>query len=210
MTALRPRRGRRKSTWRQVRASRGPVVKKTRARAGGRLHKTRRRVTQESVDQMADLRRQGFTFREIGNRVGCSERTARRYAGRVTPKIEVPGPATIEDADVLRQRLGDRFGEAVHLCWSKCPSVLFVDEAIRQFRAELAVMDVKTLRLLDRDQRMLNQIFRQVVEPLARSYLSFQDAADFLQQVDPETPRFWRPGQLSEEPDGTGGVVGPV
>lgn len=51
---------------------------------------TRRRVTQEKVDQMAHLRRQGLTFADIGARLGCSERTARRYAGRVEPRLQLP------------------------------------------------------------------------------------------------------------------------
>lgn len=46
---------------------------------------TRRRITQETIDQIGDLRRQGHTFAEIGARLGYSERTARRYVGNAEP-----------------------------------------------------------------------------------------------------------------------------
>ena len=51
---------------------------------------TRHRVTQGMVNRMAELRRQGLTFQEIGARVGCSERTARRKVGQVEPQINLP------------------------------------------------------------------------------------------------------------------------
>ena len=69
------------------------TTKKTRHRPKGTIAVSgaaRRRVTQESIDQMAVLRRQGLPFEEIGARVGCSERTARRYAGRVQPQLHLP------------------------------------------------------------------------------------------------------------------------
>ena len=53
-------------------------MKKQRSRSGlthCASKSTRRRVTQEMIDQMAELRRQGLSFAEIGARVGCSDRT---------------------------------------------------------------------------------------------------------------------------------------
>ena len=76
---------------------------------------SRRRVNQESVDEMAELRRQGLTFKDIGLRAGCSERTARRYAGMVEPRIQLPGTAAEpqhKEAAVLRDELSRWHSEA--------------------------------------------------------------------------------------------------
>ncbi len=56
---------------------------------------------------MTALRRQGFTFKEIGTRIGCSDRTARRYAGRVQPQLRLPGAEENVEADprALREHI---------------------------------------------------------------------------------------------------------
>ena len=81
------------------------------------LEASRHRVNQEMVDQMADLRRQGLTFKEIGAHLACSERTARRYAGQVEPQIQLP-PATPEpeadDPRRLRERLARWFSNFLY------------------------------------------------------------------------------------------------
>jgi hypothetical protein len=69
-----------------------------------------RRVTQETIDEMAALRRQGLPFEQVGARVGCSERTARRYVGHVEPELSLPPsktePNTEDPQERIRRNLG--------------------------------------------------------------------------------------------------------
>ena len=39
---------------------------------------------------MAELRREGLGFAEVGARRGFSERTARRFVGKVEPRLTLP------------------------------------------------------------------------------------------------------------------------
>jgi hypothetical protein len=84
-------------------------------RSGGRPE--RRRVTQETIDEMAALRRQGLPFEQVGVRVGCSERTARRYVGHVEPELSLPPSKTEPNAQDPRQlcaRLLSEFLDALY------------------------------------------------------------------------------------------------
>ncbi len=117
----------------------------------------RRRVTQDSIDEMTALRRQGVTFRDIGARLGCSERTARRFVGQVLPQLHVPRatPELETDPRALRERLlsefiellyADRRLRSVTVTWHRVndssnraeyggpPSILFLSEAERLLR----------------------------------------------------------------------------
>ena len=47
-----------------------------------------RRVNQDMVDQMVELRQKGFTSKDIAGQVGVSERTVKRYVSGVTPSLQ--------------------------------------------------------------------------------------------------------------------------
>src|ERR1700675_394182 len=120
----------------------------------------RRRVTQEAIDEMAELRLQGLTFADIGARLGCSERTARRFAGKVKPRLHLPqgNPEPEVDPPALRERFASEFLEILHgderlrsltlrrqkvdeatekAIWGGPPSILFLSEAERLIRERL-------------------------------------------------------------------------
>jgi hypothetical protein len=140
--------------------------------AGSALEASRRRVNQETVDQMAELRRQGLTFKEIGARLACSERTVRRYAGRVEPQIELP-PATAapeaQDPRYLRETLARWFSDFLY-AFDKHPrpreSVRFMAEANRMIRERLDTLDPLTLGLLDKDEGLRHRFLKETVGKL--------------------------------------------
>ena len=135
---------------------------------------TRHRVTQGMVNRMAELRRQGLTFQEIGARVGCSERTARRKVGQVEPQVKLPPnrPEPERDPDVLRERLARIFAAHLQKGWERWPSARFVAEANRQFQERLAEMDPQTLHLVSVDARVRSKLFLEVAGPLYRDFVS--------------------------------------
>lgn len=134
----------------------------------------RRRVTQGMVDRMAELRRQGLTFQEVGARVGCSEKTASRKVGQVEPQVKLPQnrPEPERDPDVLRERLARIFAAHLQKGWERWPSARFVAEANRQFQERLAEMDPQTLHLVSVDGRVRSELFLEVAGPLYRDFVS--------------------------------------
>lgn len=153
--------------------SRNTRTQRTRLGAPATAHEaSRRRVNQETVDQMATLRRQGLTFKEIGTRLGCSERTARRYAGRVEPRIELP-PATPDpetlDPRHLRESLGRWFSDFLY-AFGNHPrpreSVRFMAEANRMIGERLETLDPLTLGLLDKDVGLRHRFLKETVGKL--------------------------------------------
>lgn len=137
---------------------------------------TRHRVTQETVDQMAALRRQGLTFKEIGRRVGSSERTARRYAGRVQPQLQLP-PANlepeVEDPHQMRERLARWFSDFLYkLNDHPRPreSVTFLAEATRMLRERLDATDPLTMELMVKDVELRKRFVLEVVGRLYSDY----------------------------------------
>src|SRR2546427_12623606 len=79
----------------------------------------RGRVSQEDIDAMAELRRQGLGFAEVGARRGFSEKTARRFVGKVEPRLKLPqGDAEPEcDPRALHERFAQAFLEIQY--WDK-------------------------------------------------------------------------------------------
>lgn len=140
-----------------------------RPRAGG---VTRRRVTQEMINQMTELRRQGVTHKEIGERLGCSERTSRRCVGKVEPQLRLPGPDSepeVGDPRQVREELARWFSEAVYN--AQChprprESVAFLAESNRLILDRLADMDHLTSALLHRDPELRRRFLREVLGPL--------------------------------------------
>lgn len=193
-------------------------------RAGG-AHRAdrsiRRRVTQETIDEMATLRRQGLTFKEIGARVGCSERTARRYVANVRPQLHLPQatPELETDPRALREQLLSEFIDklyrdtrlrAVTVTWHRVddctteaeyggpPSILLLSEAERLLRERLESIGNLALKLLARDVRSKRRFMREVVGPLCWDYIGWHQFGQNLGFCD--TGEDWRPP--SERPPG--------
>ena len=178
----------------------------------------RRRVTQETIDQMAALRRQGLTFAEIGTRVDRSERTARRFVGHVEPELCLPpskAKPNAEDPRQLRVRLLSEFLDALYrdkhlrsltVVWQKVdettkeaiwggpPSILFLNEAERLIRERLDELGPLALTFLARDKRSKCRFVREVVGHLYWDYAHWHQ---FSQNFG-ETGEDWRP--LRERP----------
>jgi len=163
-------------------------------RSGANGHSAgRRRVTQETVDKMAELRRLGLTFRAIGARLGCSERTARRYAGNVEPRIEAAARRPSLDPEVLREQLTEHFAKAAWSGWKRWPSTDFVNEVNRRVEERLAAMRPGTLQLLAEDPRMRGQLFAQIVVPLYRDFRTYKEVEELMGQFPDTAPLFWLP-----------------
>jgi hypothetical protein len=154
---------------------------------------------------MAELRRQGLTFKEIGARLGCSERTARRYAGGVEPQIQLP-PAKpkpeAEDPRQLRERLARCFSDFLYRL-EEYPqprmSVRFMSEATRLIRDRLAEMDLLTLELVSKDRKMKDRFLKEVVRPLYADFRRYIQFDTGIGGVMPEaSAATWRP--LRERP----------
>ena len=177
---------------------------------------TRRRTNQETIDEMAALRRQGVSFREIGAQLGCSERTARRYVGRVLPQLHLPqaSPALETDPRALRDRLLSEFIDLLYaeprlrsltVMWHRVddstseaeyggpPSILFLSEAERLLQERLDSIGLLALRLLAKDRRSKLRFMREVVGFLYWDYVGWHQFAQNFGSGDLETGEDWRP-----------------
>ena len=161
---------------------------------------TRHRITQETVDEMAALRRQGLTFKEIGQRVGSSERTARRYAGRVQPQLQLP-PANlepeVEDQHQMRERLARWFSDFLYK-QNGDPrpreSVTFLAEATRMIRERLDAIDPLTMELMAKDGELRKRFVLEVVGELFSDYkLLVHMDTEFGQMSPSLAAAKWRP-----------------
>ena len=173
---------------------------------------TRRRVTQETIDQMADLRRQGLTHKEIGERTGCSERTSRRYVGNVEPQLQLPqrNPEPETNPRALRERFAAEFLEILYAdkelrsftvvwhkldadsaeaIWGGPPSILFLSEAERLIRERLDGLGDLALRLMARDRRSQDRFLRETVGWLYQDYTAWHQ----FRQNFGKTGEDWRP-----------------
>ena len=189
----------------------------------------RRRASQETIDDMAALRRRGLTFQEIGARVGCSERTARRYAGKVLPQLHVPGTTPQLDTDPRKQReqLVTQFMQCLHddkrlqsltRVWKQVdadtilyvyggpPSILFLSEAGRLLRERLESLGMIALRMLAENRQSQRRFVREVVGNLYWDYVTWHQ---FRDNFDPEGAKEdWRPsGERPPIPDFDPGEV---
>lgn len=176
----------------------------------------RHRVTQDAIDEMTALRRQGVTFRNIGARLGCSERTARRYVGRVLPQLHIPqaSPELETDPRALRERLlsefidvlyADRRLRSVTVTWNRVddssnraeyggpPSILFLSEAERLLRERLDSIGLLALRLLARDRRSKLRFVREVVASLYWDYVGWHEFGQNFPDTMCPTGEDWRP-----------------
>ncbi|MGH7593046.1 MAG: hypothetical protein ACRELE_04235 [Gemmatimonadales bacterium] len=180
------------------------------------------------IRQIESLRLQGFSFKDIGTRVGCSERTARRYGAGVKPKLQLPGEKpdlASMDPGPIRAALLTQFMEALYqdkslrevtVVWHRDPdprstfwaaeygnppSILFLNEAERQLRRALDALGPHSVRMLARDVRSKGRFLRDVVGDLYADYISWHQ---FQQEFEPDIIRapLWRPpSERPQEPD---------
>jgi hypothetical protein len=161
---------------------------------------------------MAELRREGLGFAEVGARRGFSERTARRFVGKVEPRLTLPqGNAEPEtDPEALRERFARDFLEILYhdkglnaltmrlrkvgpdtrvAEYGGPPSILFLNEAERLIRERLDSMGVLALRLLARTQQLQGRFLRETVGSLYSDYVSWHRFSNMFG----ETGEDWRP-----------------
>lgn len=156
---------------------------------------------------MAGLRRQGFSFEEIGARVHKSERTARRYVGKVEPQLQIPKGNQQRDVGATELREGfvrellevlyrDKRLNELSMTWQGDravyggpPSMLFLSEAEQLLRERLEDIGAMALRLLARDQRSKDRFLREVVGPVYREYVHWHEFA----QKFGDTGEDWQP-----------------
>src|SRR2546422_3909518 len=161
----------------------------------------RGRVSQEDIDAMAELRRQGLGFAEIGARRSLSERTARRYVGKVEPRLTLPqGDAEPEtDPRALRERFAQDFLEILYRDkrlnaltmrlrkigpdaeiaeYGGPPSILFLNEAERLLRERLESMGGLAFRLPARAKQMQARFLRGTVGALYSGYVLWHKIAN--------------------------------
>lgn len=164
---------------------------------------------------MAELRRQGLTFAEIGRRQSCSERTARRFVGKVEPKLQLPSPDDSEpapDPATLRERFTRELLETLYreprlnglyrakrltgpgpqdciYTYSGPPSIVFLNEAERLIREGLDALSPLSLSRLAQDQGLRQRFLRAGVGALYRDYLSWHQFYHNLGEIGDT----WRP-----------------
>jgi len=156
----------RKPANRRPQTGRGAVVPRTRTvrlpQNSGPAVRTRvRRVHQKTVNHMIELRRQGFSHKEIGKRVGCSERTVRRHTQGVSRHLVHAGEQKAFDllrwccvnVFAIRDRLKLNIREA---------NVL-----VKQARAAASTLDPLMLQRLKEDRQLRLDFLFKVVSPRA-------------------------------------------
>lgn len=119
---------------------------------------------------MVALRRKGISLKEIGRRLGFSERTVRRYVGNIEPALLVRQPNDEQELDpreirrqILRQIMDELFGDNQlagldfvrfedaadnDALFAGPPSIRFLNEAERLLRAALHSCGDDTVRLI--------------------------------------------------------------
>lgn len=175
---------------------------------------TRRRMNQERIDQAGALRAKGVSYAEIGERVGCSERTVRRIAANVRPELHLPSanPDREGDPRALRERFLSEWMEVLHadtrlrsvtareepdptsdsrtLYFYDCPpSILFLNEAERQLKERLNKLGNLTLQLMAREKQSQRRFVDEEVGDLYWDYYN----GHLLSQNFGGTGDDWRP-----------------
>ncbi len=149
----------------------------------------RRRTNQERIDAACKLRRKGISFEEIGARLDCSERTARRIAGHIRPELTLPNADSGRNADPreLREALLARFFDrlyhneqlrSVTIVWrtdggeEKCgpPTSRFLSIGEAQLRKRLAELGPHMLRCLVIDPELQTEFLRDCIGALFGDY----------------------------------------
>jgi len=133
-------------------------------------------VTQGAINKMAELRQQGVSYQEIGARLGCSERTVRRYVGHVQPRLQIPPTITeseAQDPREMRSWLARHFVDwAYRFNGYPAPrlSIAFMAEAARDIEERLEGLPALTLELLMKDSTLRVRFLKEALGWLYRSY----------------------------------------
>ena len=169
---------------------------------------------------MAELRRQGLGFAEVGARRGFSEKTARRFVGKVEPRLTLPQGAAEPETDprALRERFARDFLEILYRDrqlnaltmrlrkigpdaeiaeYGGPPSILFLNEAERLLRERLDSMGVLALRLLARTKQLQARFLRETVGSLYSDYVAWHKIANKFGK----TGEDWRPPRERPQPE---------
>lgn len=161
-----------------------------------------RRVNQERIDKMAALRRQALSFEEIAERLGCSERTARRYVGHILPALQRPrqDPDPGTDPRELRAQLLkkllrwayiDSGVRAVTMVYRPVPgrsdtwepeydlppSIAYMNAAEKLIREALAKLGEHSIRYLPADFESQVRFFRETLGWLRSDYIWYHKLA---------------------------------
>jgi len=184
------------------------AIRERRIGAGGSPHAPKRRVTQESINKMAELRQQGVSYHEIGARLGCSERTARRYVGQVQPQLHLPQAVPVPEAQDprrMREALAREFSKTLYdLRQSPHPSlsVAFMGAATKLIHDSLEEVPSLTLELMLQDLELRKNFLRATVGSLYADFRLWVENGDRLFDRFPsESVISWRPPWERQEAD---------
>ncbi len=200
---------------RPVSALRPVVDRKTTPAVPGR-----RRTNQERIDAACKLRRKGISFEEIGARLHCHERTARRIAGHIRPELTLPDAESGRDTDPreLREALLATFFDrlyhnqqlrSVTVIWrtdggeEKCgpPTSRFLSIAEAQLRKRLAELGSHILHCLVVDPELQTEFLRDTIGALFGDYYWWHRAPGKLYEpIRGSNGELWRPSW--ERPEG--------
>jgi hypothetical protein len=171
-------------------------------------------MNQERIDQAGALRQKGVSYAEIAERVGCSERTARRIAANVRPELHLPSakPDRTGDPRAIRESLLSGWMEMLHVdkrlrsvtvrlepdpkddsrinwIYGCPPSILFLNEAERQLKERLSRLGNLTLQLMAREKQSQTRIVNEIIGDLYRDYYT----CHVFHQNFGDTGNDWRP-----------------
>jgi hypothetical protein len=171
------------------------------------------RLDQDQIDQIGIFRERGVTYPKIARRLGCSERSARRYGKGVTPQLRLPHD---DDQSSLDPRaspsaLLSKFFDSLYnnerlrsvtfifladnaMERGGPPSTRFLSEAERLLKERLAKLSPHTLRQLSTDRLLQADFLRAVVGELYTDYAWWhREPEQILSVLRGSDGEAWRP-----------------
>ena len=147
-----------------------------------------RSMNNKQIEQMASLRRDGFTMRAIGKEVGVSERSVRRYVTDVEPEIRLPSLNLEELADLFydhilaQRRLLTRVASEQ---WEESFDLGFeaVDAAMQSLREQLSGMDKVTIKRLGADEELRAEFFGEFMVRVGRQWIDELNGIRFVRRL---------------------------
>jgi hypothetical protein len=171
------------------------------------------RLDQDQIDQIGAFRERGVTYPEIARRLGCSERSARRYGKGVTPRLRLPQDEDPSGADprALAPALLARFFDSLYnnerlrsvtfmyrendgFDLGGPPSSRFLNESEILLKDRLAKLSPHTLRHLAKDPLLQADFLRDVVGRLYSDYLWWNRCPEEIgSSINGSAGESWRP-----------------